>query len=527
MYGFTVNMSGNSVEQMRLIEAELQKMGVTAKIEVAKTESAFAGLKETVSGLKGMLLSGLGITAAFAGFEFIKLSKEAFDKMEDSVSRVKTVINSTRGEAGLSVDMVEDQAKSIAQGITNSRASILDAQAMLLSFTGIKGPIFEHTTKAVADFAQFYREDMTSAALQIGKALNNPLIGMTRLQRQGVAFTDTQKQAIKNYMAQGNLLAAQGIILKELDKEFGGQAKAFALTDEGKIMMAKKKWGDLKLALGEIVSKLQVAVIPFFNAMMSGLTAVMNFFKSTSGWAEFFKDVLILTTGVLITYYSLLAIVATWTKIVTVAQWAWNAAMMANPIGLVIAGIVILIAAFAALWDKSEGFRRALGGIWETGKKVVTDLISMFKGLAQVMGDLISFNVKKAASDAVIVMGDMKKALTSGWSEAWEKGATKAGKSDFKFENLLKFATGQGGSTLGGGKGEGTNALAQSAINTSALSGAHGGLGEAKIINIKIDTMQKVEVKDGAGLKEHSQQAIEILTRTLNNLAYSQGASGG
>lgn len=525
MYGFTIKVDGNSVEQMKLIEAELKKMGVTAKIEVAKTEGAFAGLKETVSGLKGMLLGGLGITAAFAGFEFIKQSKEAFDKMEDAVTRVRTVINSTRGEAGLSVEDVEDQAKAIAKGITNSRSSIMDAQAMLLSFTGIKGPIFEHTTKAVADFATFYREDMTAAALQIGKALNNPLIGMNRLQRQGVAFNETQKEAIKNYMAQGNLLAAQGIILKELDKEFGGQAKAFALTDEGKVMMAKKKWGELKLTLGEIVSKLQVAVIPFFNAMMGGLSAVIAFFKSTSGWAEFFKDVLILTTGVLITYYSYLAIVATWTKIVTVAQWAWNAALAANPIGIVIGLIVILVAAFAALWDKSEGFRRALGGIWETGKKVVTDLISMFKGLAQIMGDLLSGNVKKAATDSVIVMAEMKKALTTGWSEAWEKGATKAGKSDFKFENLLKFSTGQGGSTLGGAKGDGTNALAQSAINTSALSGAKGGLGEAKVINIHIDTMQKLEVKDGAGIKEHSQQAIEILTRTLNNLAYSQGSS--
>jgi len=68
-----------------------------------------------------------------------------------------------------------------------------------------------------------------------------------------------------------------------------------------------------------------------------------------------------------------------------------------------------------------------------------------------------------------------------------------------------------------------TNATKDSAINTSALSGARGGLGEAKVINIRIDTMQRVEVKDGKGWKDASQNAIEVLVRTLNNMSYSQG----
>ena len=527
MYGFTINVEGNAVGQMKIIEAELAKLGVVAKVEAAKVESSFAGIGKVFGSLKGMLLGGLGITAAFAGWEFIKASHEAFDKLEDAVSRVKTVIGSTKGAAGLSVEDVEDQAKAIGKGITNGRAAIMDAQAMLLSFTGIKGPIFEHTTKAVADFAQFYKTDMTSAALQIGKALNNPLTGMNRLQRVGVAFTEQQKEQIKNYTAQGNLLAAQGVILKELDTEFGGQAKAFALTDEGKVVMAKKKWGELKLTIGELVSKLQVSVIPLFSAMMAGLSSVIAFFKGASTEATIFKDILLVTAGVLVIYYTCLGIVAAYTKIVAAATWAWDAAMAANPITWVIAAVIALIVAFMVLWDKCEKFRRGMGGIWETGKKVVEDLVFLFKGLGQVISDAIHGNFKKSVNESLKLMSDMKTKLTTGWKDAWEKGATGAEKSDFRFEKLLKFGTGQEGSTLKGGAGgkDGGNAGTQSAINTSALSGAKGGLGEAKVINIRIDTMQKVEVKDGNGLKEKSQDAIEILTRTLNNLAYSQGSS--
>ena len=49
----------------------------------------------------------------------------------------------------------------------------------------------------------------------------------------------------------------------------------------------------------------------------------------------------------------------------TVAQWLLNVAMNANPIGLIIAAIVALVAAFVVLWKKSEGFRNFWIGLWE------------------------------------------------------------------------------------------------------------------------------------------------------------------
>lgn len=51
------------------------------------------------------------------------------------------------------------------------------------------------------------------------------------------------------------------------------------------------------------------------------------------------------------------------------AQWALNAAMSANPVGLIIAAVVAVIAVFVYLWNTSEGFRNFWIGLWETIQK--------------------------------------------------------------------------------------------------------------------------------------------------------------
>lgn len=69
----------------------------------------------------------------------------------------------------------------------------------------------------------------------------------------------------------------------------------------------------------------------------------------------------------------------------TVAQWALNVAMNANPIGLIIAAIVGLVAAFVILWNKSEAFRNFWIGLWDgivsIVGTVVTAIGEFFSGL--------------------------------------------------------------------------------------------------------------------------------------------------
>lgn len=81
-------------------------------------------------------------------------------------------------------------------------------------------------------------------------------------------------------------------------------------------------------------------------------------------------------------------------KAVTAAQWLMNAAMSANPIGVVIAAIVALVAAFTILWKKSDAFRKFWTDLWKNIKKVASDvwnaIVKIFTGAWD--------NIKKAWS---------------------------------------------------------------------------------------------------------------------------------
>jgi tape measure domain-containing protein len=96
--------------------------------------------------------------------------------------------------------------------------------------------------------------------------------------------------------------------------------------------------------------------------------------------------------------------------------------------------------------------------------------------------------------------------------------------SNTALENYLQKLSYGGvskGGPGGGGKPNPFGADTANAFNTSALAGAKGGLGEAKVINIKIDTMQKVVTSDNRQLKQRGQDAVEVMLRTVNNIAYS------
>lgn len=73
----------------------------------------------------------------------------------------------------------------------------------------------------------------------------------------------------------------------------------------------------------------------------------------------------------------------------TVAQWLLNAAMNANPIGIIVAAIAAIVAAFVLLWNKSEAFRNFWIGLWEKIKEVAGTVWEAIKGFFSAAWDFI------------------------------------------------------------------------------------------------------------------------------------------
>lgn len=131
----------------------------------------------------------------------------------------------------------------------------------------------------------------------------------------------------------------------------------------------------------------------------------------------------------------------------TAAQWALNAAFYASPLGIIAAGIGVVVGIVTLCWQKFEGFRMAVLGVWEVIKEfgrtlfdsIVAPLRKILSGIGSV-GTAIVRLVKGNFSEAADAAKQGFKDIGSGvleanpvsvayntlrngnYSAAWEKG---------------------------------------------------------------------------------------------------------
>ena len=107
--------------------------------------------------------------------------------------------------------------------------------------------VFTRATKAGLDLAQIGFGTPESAAVLLGKALNDPIKGMTALTRAGVTFSEAQKETIRGLVDTGDLLGAQKIILAEVEamSEQGQELSENEVEATGETV-GEAKWSALR-----------------------------------------------------------------------------------------------------------------------------------------------------------------------------------------------------------------------------------------------------------------------------------------
>lgn len=262
---------GNDSELNILIKAKNEASKVLQQVQ-NDAKGFGGGISSAMTAARGSSMALLGgVTAVGAGFAAFGVSSfKAATESEDALAQLNAVLKSTHGAANLTTKDLTDQATALQKVTKFSDEAVMATQSMLLTFTEIKGPVLQGATQAALDMAQALGMDGTQAAMQLGKALNDPTTGMTKLQRVGVTFTDSQKQAAAAMVAAGNTAGAQNLILKELQKEFGGSAEAAGDTFSGQLTILKNTFGDLQEAVGfAIMGALQPLVNVFKNLVNS------------------------------------------------------------------------------------------------------------------------------------------------------------------------------------------------------------------------------------------------------------------
>jgi len=231
--------------------APVKKLQANLQTLDRQTAQLQRGLGKVGQGLKTGLantakIAGIGI--GFLGLQ-IKAGIDQLIRFDSIAAQTEAVLKSTKNAAGLTADEIVDMTASLEKLTGIEKETTQEAANLLLTFTNIKEDVFPDTLAIIQDISTAMGSDMNQEAIRLGKALNDPIRGMSALSEVGVTFNETQRKTIERAQKAGNTLKAQRIILRELKKEFGGSAEAADKTFGGSLRRLRNNVADLQVNL--------------------------------------------------------------------------------------------------------------------------------------------------------------------------------------------------------------------------------------------------------------------------------------
>lgn len=201
----------------------------------------------------------------------VREATDAFIEAEASSITLAAALRATGEAAGFTADELEDYAEELMRLTTIDDDAFKRIMGIMATFRNVSGEVFKQSIELIADMSVQFG-GLESGAIRLGKALNDPVKGMSALSRVGIQFSESQKRTIEYLVEQNDLMGAQKIILAELTNQFGGQARAQVDSFGGAIKQLANAFGELKEEAGEFIAEIpglitgiQVATVVFEN----------------------------------------------------------------------------------------------------------------------------------------------------------------------------------------------------------------------------------------------------------------------
>lgn len=421
--------------------------GTIANLASSAIQSAIGALKK----LGGTLIS-VSKQALESYAEYEQLSGGVETLFKDSASVVEGYANQAYKTAGLSANeymsTVTSFSASLLQGLggdTKKAAEVADMAIIDMSDNANKmGTSMEMIQNAYQGFAKQNYTMLDNLKLGYGGTKSE----MVRLVKEsGILGKAADDLTVKNFdqkVSYDQIIQAIHKVQENMGIT-GTTAKEASTTIEGSVNTVKASWQNLLTGIADgnqdikpLVQNLSDSIItamrniiPRVIEIIKGLGEVFKVFVNETlpqiieelppkiqtkikkiqdvfNWFVKNKGLVAGAIGTMIAAFAITKI-ATFitsiaslvtliknlelaTKLQTAAQWLLNTAMNANPIGLVIAGITALVAAFAVLWNKSEAFRNFWIGLWENVKQAVGSAVDWIKAALNKIVDFIKNN---------------------------------------------------------------------------------------------------------------------------------------
>jgi hypothetical protein len=319
------------------------------KDRLRETDRVAASLNDRVRRTgERMRDAGLAASAASAGlFAAFRGSVDLADQQARAEAKVAQAIRATGAAAGFTAEELFRQASAL-QGLTRfgDEAILDDVTAQFLTFKNLTGDVFLDAQRAALDLATTLDADLQGTAIMLGKALNDPAVGLSALGEAGVTFTEVQKEVIKRMAETGDIAGAQRMILEEIASAYGGQAEAARQAGAGTLDAWRNTWGDIKEVVGKVILELLPPVIGFLEKVAAG-------FQAMPEPAQRFVVVAGLLAAALPPVIASLGLLTI------------GLAGISAPVLAVVAGIAAATAAVVAFWPEIKAAAGYVKGLWE------------------------------------------------------------------------------------------------------------------------------------------------------------------
>jgi hypothetical protein len=270
------------------VDSGNQKVAASAN-RVAKaakdTGEEFGALGRVFNNVKDELT---GLAAGFGAVMVVQKFIAETSAATIAQAQLAAVLRSTASASRQTVDSLNEQSAALARLTSFEDDAITSAQVLLLSFNKIQGDTFPKATRAVLDLATLLaagtagQPDLKGAAMQVGKALQDPILGVSALSRAGVQFSESQREMIKGLVESNRLLDAQQLILDELTVQTAGQAEAMRNTFGGAIQGLLNEVNNL-FELSDANAAGAANAINNLTAALRGLTAMLADSRLSNG----------------------------------------------------------------------------------------------------------------------------------------------------------------------------------------------------------------------------------------------------
>lgn len=379
----------DNTEANNALEGTTQKAHESAN----ETESAFAKIGGVAKNIAiGIGAAGLAIGGAFVGAvestrEYraeMNLLDAAFQTAGHSSTAAKDTyseLNAVLGDSG--------QAVEASQHL----ALIADNEEELTDLTGI-------LTGVYATFGESLPLEGLAEGINHSAALGEVQGSLAdALEWSGITVEDFNDKLAKLKTEEER----QDLIVKTLKGTYSEASVQYKETNKDIIesRKAQERLTDAMAKVGEIgepiMTAIKNAIASLAEKAIPVLEDMVNWFRDAITWIKQNEETVQTWVGVIIgatTAIGAFVLIISWGKIMTAAanavkvvrtaMIAFNTVLMANPIGLVVAAVVGLVAAFVYLWNNVEGFRNFWKSAWNTIKSLAN---SAWKAIRKYFSD--------------------------------------------------------------------------------------------------------------------------------------------